>query len=163
MQVSLAPPDFSEWPELMALVRQSFAYMDERINPPSSLKGMSLEDFKAKAQAESLIVARAEPQARLLGCAFAALREDCLYLGKVAVAPEARGQGVARAMFAVAEALAREQGRPFLELQTRVELTENHATFAALGFQVVARTAHPGFDRPTSLTLRKRVAAAALA
>ena len=34
------------------------------------------------------------------------------------------------------------------------------ATFAALGFQVVARTAHPGFDRPTSLTLRKRVAAA---
>lgn len=160
MQVSLAPPDFSEWPELMALVRQSFAYMDERINPPSSLKAMSLEDFKAKAQAESLIVARAERQARLLGCAFAALREDCLYLGKVAVAPEARGQGVARAMFAVAEALAREQGRPFLELQTRVELTENHATFAALGFQVVARTAHPGFDRPTSLTLRRPVGAA---
>lgn len=159
MQIRPAPPEFSSWPELLALVRQSFAYMDERIDPPSSLKGMSLEDFKAKAQAERLIVAEAD--GRLLGCAFAALREDCLYLGKVAVAPEARGQGVARAMFAVAEALAREQGRPFLELQTRVELTENHATFAALGFQVVARTAHPGFDRPTSLTLRKPVGAAA--
>ena len=46
---------------------------------------------------------------------------------------------------------------PVLELQTRVELTENHATFRALGFVEVARTAHPGYDRPTSITFRRPV------
>ncbi|MFN7434077.1 MAG: N-acetyltransferase, partial [Betaproteobacteria bacterium] len=46
-------------------------------------------------------------------------------------------------------------GRTALELQTRIELTENHATFAALGFAKVAETAHPGYARPTSITLRR--------
>ena len=46
----------------------------------------------------------------------------------------------------------------FLELQTRIELTENHATFGALGFKKIAETAHPGYSRPTSITMRKLVA-----
>ena len=79
-------------------------------------------------------------------------------MGKVAVAPSARGKGVARALFEAAEAMARKHGRGFLELQTRVELVENHATFAVLGFQKVGESAHPGYDRPTSITMRKRVA-----
>ena len=42
-----------------------------------------------------------------------------------------------------------------VELQTRIELTANHATFAALGFVETERTAHPGYDRPTTLTFRR--------
>jgi N-acetylglutamate synthase-like GNAT family acetyltransferase len=156
MQISVAPPGFLDWPELVALVRESFAYMDSRIDPPSSLQKMGIEEFKTKAVDETLIVA--EEHQNIIGCAFAALREDCVYVGKVAVAQSARGRGVARALFAAAEALAQEHGRNFLELQTRVELIENHATFAALGFQKVAETSHPGYNRPTSITMRKRVA-----
>lgn len=73
------------------------------------------------------------------------------------MAQHARGKGVARAMMAAAESLARGHGRAFLELQTRVELIENHATFRALGFEKVAETAHPGYDRSTSITMRKRL------
>jgi hypothetical protein len=65
---------------------------------------------------------------------------------------------LARALFDAIGMLARPQRRDWLELQTRVELLENHATFAALGFHKVAETAHPGYARPTSLTLRKPVA-----
>ena len=49
-------------------------------------------------------------------------------------------------------------GKPALELQTRIELTGNHAAFRRMGFVETARTAHPGFDRPTSITFRKRLA-----
>lgn len=66
-------------------------------------------------------------------------------------------RGIARALFRAAEDLARSHGRAFLELQTRIELLENHATFSALGFEKVAETAHPGHDRPTSITMRRRV------
>ena len=58
-------------------------------------------------------------------------------------------------MVAVAERRARELGLAAVELQTRVELVENHATFAALGFVETARTAHKGYDRPTTITFRK--------
>lgn len=156
MQIRVSPKSFSEWPRLIALVRDSFAYMDSRIDPPSSLKLMGIEEFKAKAAEETLIIA--EDGSSIIGCAFAALRDDCVYVGKVAVAESARGKGVARALFTAAEGLARTHGRKFLELQTRVELVENHATFTALGFRKVAESAHPGYSRPTSITMRKRVA-----
>jgi hypothetical protein len=42
-------------------------------------------------------------------------------------------------------------------LETRVELTQNHAIFRRLGFVETTRKAHPGFDRPTSVTFQKRV------
>jgi hypothetical protein len=45
-------------------------------------------------------------------------------------------------------------GLPALELQTRIELTENHALFRHLGFVQTAATAHPGYTRPTTLTFR---------
>jgi hypothetical protein len=53
------------------------------------------------------------------------------------------------------EQLAREGGKDAIELQTRIELTANHAAFARLGFRETERTAHPGYDRPTSITMRK--------
>ena len=48
--------------------------------------------------------------------------------------------------------------KPLIELQTRVELTANHRAFRALGFVETGRTAHQGYDRPTSVTMRKRLA-----
>jgi GNAT superfamily N-acetyltransferase len=155
MRISVSPTGFSDWPRLVGLIRDSFAYMDSRIDPPSSLKKMGIDEFIVKAAEETLILA--EEDQRIIGCAFAALRDDCVYVGKVAVAHSARGKGVARAMLAAAEALARQHGRNFIELQTRVELIENHATFDALGFEKVAESAHPGYDRPTSITMRKPV------
>ncbi len=155
MRISTSPEDFSDWTGLVDLVRDAFAYMDGRIDPPSSLTRMGIEEFKAKAEREVLIVAY-EGQ-MLIGCAFAELREDCVYVGKVAVAQSARGKGVARGLIEAAEELAKTHSKQALELQTRVELVENHATFGALGFIKVAETAHPGYSRSTSITMRRPV------
>lgn len=156
IQVAVAEPGAVDWPELLALLQQAFAFMDGRIDPPSSLQRLDAEGLRQKAQTETLIVAT--QGGRLLGCAFADLRPGRVYVGKLAVRAEARGQGLARRLLAEAEALARQQGRPVLELQTRVELHENLRSFAALGFRETERTAHAGFDRPTSVTLQRPVA-----
>lgn len=155
MRIDVSPPEFSSWDELLSLLRGAFAYMEARIDPPSSLTRMGADDLRAKAHVENLIVAT--EGAELIGCAFAMIRPNCVYVGKLAVAQSYRGKGVARALIAAAEGLARKHGRYFLELQTRVELIENHAAFASLGFEKVAETAHPGYDRPTSITMRKWV------
>lgn len=155
MHTTLAPPDFSDWSAVLALLRSAFAYMNGRIDPPSSLDRMTADDLRRKAAEERLILAWDGPM--LVGCGFAALRADVVYVGKVAVAASARRAGVARGLVAVAEQVARDAQLGWLELQTRVELVENHATFAALGFTKVAETAHAGYTRPTSITMRKAV------
>jgi hypothetical protein len=58
---------------------------------------------------------------------------------------------------ASAEADAKILGLAALELESRIELTENHQAFAALGFTKTGETAHPGYNRATSITMRKPV------
>lgn len=70
---------------------------------------------------------------------------------------ERQGQGLGRRLMQAAEDLARSRGKAAIELQTRVELTANHAAFARLGFHETDRTAHDGHDRPTSVTMRKTI------
>jgi len=152
------PAHFSDWAALLTLLQSAFAYMTGRIDPPSSLDALSAADLQAKALRETLFLATEDGQ--LLGCAFADVRADCVYVGKLAVAERARGRGIARQLMSAADDLARAQGRDVLELQTRVELVENHRAFEALGFRTVAETAHPGYDRPTSVTMHRPVAAA---
>jgi len=158
MHIEIAPPTFSDWQSLLSLLQSAFAYMHGRIDPPSSLDSMTADDLAKKARTETLILAT--EGGRLLGCAYAAVRSDCVYVGKIAVAADARQRGLARRLLAVADDVARQAGRDCLELQTRIELVENHRTFAALGFVKVAETAHAGYDRPTSITMRRPVVAA---
>jgi ribosomal protein S18 acetylase RimI-like enzyme len=153
--VEIAPVTFSSWNSLHSLLRESFAYMDARIDPPSSLNGMSEDDLRARARREHLIVAYDD--SRLVGCAYADVRSTCVYVGKIAVASGARGRGIARELLAAADSIAQAANIKLLELQTRVELIENHATFRALGFEIVAETAHPGYSRPTSVTMQRTV------
>jgi hypothetical protein len=61
-------------------------------------------------------------------------------------------------MFDKAEALARHWNLKALVLETRIELVENHLAFAAIGFAKTMESAHPGYDRTTSITMEKSLA-----
>jgi GNAT superfamily N-acetyltransferase len=153
--VRRAPPDFSDWERVRALVLAAFADMDGRINPPSSAHRMTAQSMKADADKGALLIA--ERGGDLVGCVFAQVKDDALYIGKLAVRPGLHGAGIGRKLVDAAREEARRRGLPMLELQTRIELTENHATFARMGFVKTAETAHEGFDRPTSITMRAKV------
>jgi len=140
---------------LLALLRDAFAYMEGRSDPPASLHLLDAAKLAAKAAEEELVLAFVD--GTLAGCLFATPRGNLLYLGKIAVRPGLQGCGLARRMLALAEASARARALVALELQTRVELTENHRAFTALGFVKVGETRHPGCTRTTSLTFRKKL------
>lgn len=138
---------------ILRLLQAEFAHMEGRIDPPSSLGALTPGAIEALAQGGEVWVIGVPPVA----CVFLTPRPGALYLGKLAVAASHRRRGFARALVELAETRARALGLPLLELQTRVELAENHATFRALGFVEAGRTAHPGFDRPTTVTFRRAV------
>ncbi|HEY9547958.1 MAG TPA: GNAT family N-acetyltransferase [Kiloniellaceae bacterium] len=151
------PTGFADWTGLLALLRESYAFMDGRIDPSSSLHRFNAAKLAAKARDEELVLAFVNSE--LAGCLFAAPRKDSFYLGKIAVRPGLQGRGLARRMIALAEAGARSRNLKSLDLQTRIELTENHRAFVALGFAKVGETCHAGFTRPTSVTFRKTLSA----
>lgn len=153
MEISRIDATFDRYDELLALILNAFAYMDGRIDPPSSALALTSEGLKEKASAEIGFVVT--DGLVLVGCIFCKPEIDCLYVGKLAVAAAYQGKGVGRLLLASAEEAARSRRLPALRLQTRIELIENHLMFAAWGFVETGRTAHPGFTRPTTVEMRK--------
>ncbi|NGO52040.1 GNAT family N-acetyltransferase [Allomesorhizobium camelthorni] len=144
---------FNRWEEVLSLINRSFAYMDGVIDPPSSAHRLTTESLRREAEEEIGFLATSE--GRVVGCVFMVEREHDCYVGKLAVEPELQGQGIGKKLVEAAEEFAASCGKEALELQTRIELTANHAAFARLGFRETARTAHAGYERPTSITMRK--------
>ncbi|WP_426230843.1 GNAT family N-acetyltransferase [Pararhizobium sp. DWP3-4] len=154
--MNLVPIDetFGNWDALLALILASFTYMQPRIDPPSSALLLTLPLLMEKARVEKAYAAIENGQ--LLGCIFCKPEPpDCLYIGKLAVAPDAQGKGIGRLLLQAAEAYAVACGLPCLRLEMRIELTENHLVFAKWGFVRTAEGCHPGFSRPTFVEMRK--------
>jgi ribosomal protein S18 acetylase RimI-like enzyme len=97
----------------------------------------------------------AERNGRVVGCVMTKMLEGDLYFGRLAVLPEARGTGVAKRLIEAVEDDARRRGLPGVRLGVRVVLTANQKLFASMGYVETSREAHPGFDYPTSINLRK--------
>lgn len=152
-----AAQDPYDWPHLRDLIVRAFAGMDGRIDPPSSAHHLTAAAIAAQAVAGEVWVIGAPAVA----CVFLTPLPHALYLGKLAVDPAVQRMGYGRRLIGVAERRAHELALPALELWTRIELTENHATFRALGFVQTGTHTHAGFDRPTTVIFTKRLSAAA--
>jgi len=146
---------FRGWRALLELLLEAFEYQKGRIDPPSSVYKLDEELLKRKATEEQVFVAR--DQGSLVGCVFAKDTGTSIYLGKLAVRPSLQRHGVGRALVRAVEDLAQRRGRTVVELETRIELIENRITFESYGFRKVSESAHPGYDRPTSISMEKHL------
>lgn len=142
-----------DWAALHRLIAESFAFMDGRIDPPSSITSLTPAAIAAHAAAHDVwvIEAGSNPVACLLG----QVRGDRYYLGKIAVAAAHRHKGLARRLIEACATYA--TGCAALQLQTRIELVENQRAFARLGFVIVAESSHSGYARPTSVTMERPI------
>ncbi|MDD9979573.1 MAG: GNAT family N-acetyltransferase [Boseongicola sp.] len=149
------PEQFDDWYALFALLDRCFAFMEGRIDPPSSLSRMTPKLLDEKAQAEHLIVAHSGET--LVGCGFGKVSHDELYVSKLAVDFDYRCHGIASKIIEALEQVASDLGLKALTLETRVELTENHRTFERLGFRKAGESSHPGHTRATSFMYHKPI------
>ncbi len=150
-----AARDFSDWERVRLLILDAFAYMGPRIDPPSSALRLTAESIRTSAESGMLLLAHRADD--LVGCVFAHQKNDALYISKLAVSPSLQRAGIGRKLLEAARNEACQRGVGMLELETRIELTENHAAFARMGFIKTAETSHEGFDRPTSIVMRAPV------
>ena len=151
--IKRAATDTADWQAVLDLVLEAFAYMEGRIDPPSSAHRLTVEAMAAQTEEGAVFMAEGR-DGTLLGCVFLKPKGDAFYLGKLAIRPARQGEGIGRRLFEASIEEARARNLPEIELQARVELTENHAALAAMGFREVGRTAHDGYNRPTSVTMR---------
>ncbi|GAC1336676.1 MAG: GNAT family N-acetyltransferase [Acetobacteraceae bacterium] len=134
-----------------ALIRTAFAAIDVPLDPPPSALRLTGLDVRAHLQSGGGALHGN------VGCVLWSVRDGGLYIGRLAVLPASRGQGIAAGLIARAEAEARDRGLPRLHLEVRLALAGNRRLFARAGFVEGARRAHPGFAYPTFVEAEKRL------
>ena len=136
------------------VIAASFEQYRGKLNPESGAFRETADGIAGElAKAAGAIVA--ERNGEMLGCVLVEELEGDLYFGRLSVVPSARGQGLAKRLIDAVEAEARRRGLPGVRLGVRVVLTDNQRLFQALGYRETSREAHPGFDHPTSINMRK--------
>lgn len=129
------------------------------LDPPSGEGKETLESVRADLGAHGGGVAWLED--RPAGCLRIAVEADHLHVRRVAVLPELQGRGIGRALMEWAESEASGRGLRAVTLGVRLALPGNIAFYQRLGYKVTGRHAHPGYDRPTWVSMRKPVASRA--
>jgi GNAT superfamily N-acetyltransferase len=148
-------PDYSireataaDAPALARLIRAAFEEYRGRLDPPSGAHSESAARLEALLDDE-FAYAAATPDGALLGCVFYDAKRDEFYLHRLAVLPQARGQGVGAALVAAVERTARDAGRAWVTLNVRIALPENRRYYEQLGYGVAASGSHAGYSSPT--------------
>lgn len=149
--IRAARPDEAE--AIVALIQRAFGEYRGKLRPESGALLETAETLRAAMKTGTLLVA--ERSGRILGCVSVRRKDGHVYAGRLAVEPMERRIGVARALMARAEALARQMGADRLRVDVRLKLRDNRAFFRALGFKEGAERCHPGFRQPTYVELEK--------
>ena len=142
--------------------RQGWTTEDHLLDGPR-ISEAALRDMLRTPQATLLTYLAA---GSLTGCVYVHQQGPQLYLGTLAVAPEAQAQGVGRQLLAAAEAYARQQGCSFIKITVLAARPELLAWYERHGYgRTGAAEAFPdttAFGRPrqplTLLELTKAVA-----
>lgn len=136
------------------MVQAAFAEYTGTIPVPPGALGDNVDDFRAALAEGRTVLAfvgdveftdgtldfsRATP----VGTARYEPREDHLYVGRVAVHPNFRRQGIGEELMAYIERVAPTIGYNKLYLGTRASMPGNLAFYEKLGYRVVKEEPHP--------------------
>lgn len=139
---------------IAAVIAASFAQYRGKLVPESGALHETAEGIAAELSKGAAAIV-AERNGEMLGCVLVEEMEGDLYFGRLSVLPSARGLGLARQLIGAVEAEALRRGLAGIRLGVRIVLTDNRRLFTSLGYRKTSREAHPGFDHPTSINMRK--------
>lgn len=159
-EISLCPATVDDAPTILAITRAAFEQFRDQLDPPSGALHETLERLTASAFQPDHGVTLASVEDVPAGALRWSIppQRDYLYVGRVAVLPAYRQQGIASALMRWADAYARSLGLPAVQFGVRLQAPENIRFYQRLGYQVIEYAQHAGYDHPTFVWMRKNLA-----
>jgi ribosomal protein S18 acetylase RimI-like enzyme len=151
----IVPATVEDAPLVHQIMREAFAEYLGVLQPPSGAHSETVSDVEQAIRRAGAVLVWDGPIA--VASARFALGPDHLYVGRVAVLPLFRRRGIASAIMAWMEELARRSSRDRVQVAVRKSLPHNVALYQGLGYVTVDVHPHPkGFDEVVTLVKELR-------
>ncbi|CAA9562469.1 MAG: hypothetical protein AVDCRST_MAG59-2707 [uncultured Thermomicrobiales bacterium] len=154
-RLRVEPVGRDDAPLVHRLTQAAFAEFRGALDPPSGADTETADEVAAAIDAGGAAVAWIGEEA--VGAIRWTPLPGHLYVGRLAVLPAHRGQGVGLALVAFAETQAASLELPEVRVEARSALPENAAFFQGRGFVVVEERLHPRSPAATTVVLAKPV------
>jgi ribosomal protein S18 acetylase RimI-like enzyme len=151
----LRPATHTDIPEIAKVIAAAFEEHRDKLDPPSSSLDKSVESVSQELQTAKAIVAIVEN--KIVGCAFYSAKEDFVYLAHLAVLPDYRNLGIAKALMQAVEEKTRELKLSKIRLSVRLVLEKTRAFYEKLGYTFHSYGTHSGYTQPTYVDLEKQL------
>lgn len=140
-------------PALVDLLHRAFQEYSGVLDPPSGVHTETIATVRSKISTGIWLLAE---RARVpVGCVWYEPRGDYVYLGRLSVLLEFRGQGIGNALLDAVEQQAREIGITRIRLAVRIVLDRMRAAYERRGYRVFEYETHPGYAGHTYVTMEK--------
>jgi ribosomal protein S18 acetylase RimI-like enzyme len=153
LQITLATPDQAAL--VHQIMQDAFAEYIGVLQPPSGTHAETVEDVRRAMSAGGAILAWEDDTA--IGSARYNRKPDHFYIGRVAVLPAYRGKGIASAMMAYLEGMARDAGVERVQIGVRMALPQNLALYQWLGYEIISIAPHEKAPQTMVATLAKHL------
>jgi ribosomal protein S18 acetylase RimI-like enzyme len=140
--MDLRPATFDDVAAIRAVAQRAYIKYVPRIG---RVPAPMAADFLSSVSAGHTHVAINDGQ--VMGYLIAFARDDDYFVENVAVDPAGAGQGIGKALMALAEDHARDAGRDKVVLYTNARMHENFPFYAALGYRTTGMVLEAGFRR----------------
>ncbi|HRA46700.1 MAG TPA: GNAT family N-acetyltransferase [Thermomicrobiales bacterium] len=158
LRIRSADPDDAEIVREIAV--RAFAEYRDLLDPPPGILFESVEIIRFAITNQ--VVVLAEIGDCSVGTARLELRPTGGYIGRFAVLPGYRGQGIATHLMDHLEARAAASGRLMTTVTVREALPANIHFFEHRGYTVTNREPHPRIPTTVTITLTKTLASASI-
>ena len=138
---------------IVAIMHAAFQEYQGVLDPPSGVHKESAETIRLKMERARWFLADADE--RTVGCVMVEPRDGYMYLGRLAVLPAYRGQGIGAHLMDRVEAYARELGFTRVRLGVRLVLADMRAAYERRGYVFAETHTHEGYAEPTYVILEK--------
>jgi len=153
--------------DVAALLRIAFEEYRGLLDPASGAHNETSEQLRLVLKDSRALVAvlkehdsanedAGEP-GRIVGCVFYQFIIDHVYLFRLAVLPEYRRQGIARALIEQVEEITRLAGVGWVQLGVRTQLPKNQLYYEKQGYRFLRYETHKDYQSPTVVILQKKV------
>lgn len=138
---------------LVNVMQRAFQEYADALNPPSGVHKETVESVREKINTGQWVLAERAGEA--VGCVWYEMRGDHVYLGRLSVPPEFRGNGIAGTLMDYVEAQARAHHILRVELSVRIVLEKMRVMYERRGYQLLRYETHAGYLEPTYVVMQK--------
>ena len=158
-RVIIRAANIEDAPIILEITRAAFEQFRGRLDPPSGVLDETLETLRESTfqpdHGAALALMDDEPAGALRWSVDS--QRQYLYVGRVAVLPAYRRQGVASALMNWGDAHARALGLPAVAFGVRLQAPENIRFYQHLGYEIINQGHHKGYDHPTFVWMHKHL------